>query len=553
MRKSIPAIFTILILTCMLAYQASATYNQPDADPEGTAIADSQSSNNSAGSDNSIPSADSVGDSGAVSGGQAPETTANATTTNIKRVIEQAGASASSICNEGAEKVIKSEDNDLGIIVGSEEGLLVTKNCIAVCKQAGKKLYSELDDGRKVLNSECKSYCSGNGIEFRPWIKRVICSSGAVSGVKEDIPTESKPVSVCVPDDSLMKRLKEVMAALEEASKSGDTEKASVLKKTMVGIKGDVEKATIECKREYVNATKPVSSSAASGGGVISVDVCTELKRWIEKRDRYASMLTETAAMLDVTLSEEQVRKIVKELEEGISKLEEKCKSASQNQPSSSGDPVKPVAIESGEEISGYYKEKVQILMEKAEGIDQKIATLKDVRKEIDAMIGELIRKKQDLNLSEMEGIVDKIKVTPNKISADNVDVMVTDKKIKIKFKDRELELENEGGKVTLKDGNFNATAEELSVSPDGNLSFKDKDIKTLPRELMAKLKGDAKKIEIKLDNEDRPVYRVTAYEAKNLLGFIPVTVEKEVIVDASSDDATVIEETRPWWAYLAF
>jgi len=515
-------------------------------------ISNPQSGTDSTGSGDAVPSPGPAGGSGAVSGGGSPEATA---ATNIRQVIVEAGTSASSICAEGAEKVIKSEDNEFGITVSTEEGLLVTKNCIAVCKNAGKTLYNELDDGRKVLNPECKSYCSEKGIEFRPWIKRVTCSSGAVSGVKEDLPTASKPVSVCVPDDSLLRRLKEVMAALEEASKSGDTEKAAVLKKTVTEIKVEVEKATIQCKisqKEYANTAKPVPSSGASGVGVISVDVCTELKRWIEKRDRYASMLTDTAAMLNVTLSEEQVRKIVRELEEGITKIEEKCKSASQNHPSSSGGPVKPVAIESGEEISGYYKEKVQNLMEKAEGIEQKISALKEVRKEIDAMIEELIRKKQDLNLSEMEGVVDKIKVTPNKISADKVDVMVT-KKIKIKIDDREMELDNMGGKVTLQDGNFTVTAAELSVSPDGNLSFKDKDINTLPREMMAKIKGLAKKMEIRLDDDDRPVYSVTTGEAKNLLGFIPVMVEKETIVDASSDDAEVIGQTGPWWGFLAF
>jgi hypothetical protein len=194
----------------------------------------------------------------------------------------------------------------------------------------------------------------------------------------------------------------------------------------------------------------------------------------------------------------------------------------------------------------------MKTVLEKSEGIDQKIAALKIVRQEIDLMIEELLRKKQDLNLTEMAGIVNEVKITPTTVTADNVEVAMTEKKIMIKVKERNMELGSKNGKVLLQDGLVNVTADELSISPDGNLTFKNNEINTLPSEMIAKLKINAKKIEIRMEN-GKPVYSLSTEEAKNILGLIPVQMEKEVIVDATSGDAKVLQENKPWWSFLAF
>ena len=51
------------------------------------------------------------------------------------------------------------------------------------------------------------------------------------------------------------------------------------------------------------------------------------------------------------------------------------------------------------------------------------------------------------------------------------------------------------------------------------------------------------------VEENNRAVYKIRVEEKRKLIGLIPVTVSKNMTVDAV--DAEVLEEEKPWWAFL--
>ena len=71
-----------------------------------------------------------------------------------------------------------------------------------------------------------------------------------------------------------------------------------------------------------------------------------------------------------------------------------------------------------------------------------------------------------------------------------------------------------------------------------------------MPSAAIERIRVEPKEIELKEEN-DRAVYKIRAAESRKLLGFIPMKLERALTVDAASTEAEVIEEKRPWWAFL--
>ena len=71
-----------------------------------------------------------------------------------------------------------------------------------------------------------------------------------------------------------------------------------------------------------------------------------------------------------------------------------------------------------------------------------------------------------------------------------------------------------------------------------------------MPSAAIEEIRVEPKEIELKEENA-RAVYKIRTTESRKLLGFIPVKVERILTVDAASTEAKIIEEAKPWWAFL--
>jgi len=67
--------------------------------------------------------------------------------------------------------------------------------------------------------------------------------------------------------------------------------------------------------------------------------------------------------------------------------------------------------------------------------------------------------------------------------------------------------------------------------------------------ELIEEKGEDVRSVELGFE-DDEPVLKINKIEKKNLLGFIPITLEETSIIDAETLEETDID--KPWWAFLA-
>ena len=101
----------------------------------------------------------------------------------------------------------------------------------------------------------------------------------------------------------------------------------------------------------------------------------------------------------------------------------------------------------------------------------------------------------------------------------------------------------------------FVETQESVDVKDDG-LFIREKKVTLLPSDAFRVIKKelntteDDYRVELRVDDQDRPVYETTATQPVKILGLFNSSMDTKVIVDAE-DGSTRVE--RPWWSFLAF
>ncbi|MFC1920503.1 hypothetical protein ACFLYQ_02120 [Chloroflexota bacterium] len=386
-------------------------------------------------------------------------------------------------------------------------------------------------------------------------------------------------------NDSLMDELDRLVQMLREAENKGDKELMTALMEKIRVLKAEMEKANVQTvtataagktPRVVTGTVKPqtdgekptVSATGESQTGVSNAsDSCKELEA-VEAKKKYYEALN---ALSDDELTAKgyirgrgEIQSTIESLDEMIVRLRTECEAGAtirntdkegQTQTSNTGSisavtiSAKPVAAGSGDEISDYYKRRITEIATEENDIDRKVATLKELRDEIDRLIEELIKSKNSVSTSEMKGLVERIQVRAGEVRMDEVTVDTTDKKVTARINERDIEIQPTESRVMLKDGNFEVNAQELSIE-DEVLSVGNAEVKLMPNAALANINFAPKEMELAEEN-NKSVYRIKTDENRKLFGFIKMKVENTITVDASNTNGDILKEQRPWWAFL--
>ncbi len=292
---------------------------------------------------------------------------------------------------------------------------------------------------------------------------------------------------------------------------------------------------------------------------------CAQLKDLIEEKKHYEHLynLSDKLKKKGYTKPKEHFKKILEKYEERIRECEEitarsggrKGQGVNVSQERypvvkpSNVSITKPIVAESGREITDYYTSKITTIMKKETNVEQQVKELKELRNEVDELIEELIKSKDEITTEEVDELVTKLKIKPGKIKADNAIINSTNKTIITKVNKKNLTIKLTKLHVTIQEGKYEIKVPEIKVQ-NKTLVVGNSTVKLRVSDIVEKTKVEPKDIELKEENA-KAVYKIKADENRKLFGFIPVKVEKDMTVDAGDREVKVLKEKRPWWSFL--
>jgi hypothetical protein len=308
-----------------------------------------------------------------------------------------------------------------------------------------------------------------------------------------------------------------------------------------------------------------VGSSQDTGVSSAPVDWCAEVKALEEKKKYYEDLY----ALSDEELKDrayrggkEDIKNTIANLEASIERAQIKCEGVVSSNTGGGSAPIsptetspvefvipRPIAVESGGEITDYYKRRIAEIVTEEVAIEKQIASLEELRDEIDRLIEELIKSKAEISAEEVSGIVNKIVVRPGEVRMDKVVVKTLDKSVLARIDNKELAIKPAEARVIIRDANLEIEAPELSIENEV-LRVGDSEVNLRPTAIIEKINIEPKEIELKEENA-KAVYKVKTDEGRKLFGFIPVRIETTLTVDAASTEANIIKEEKPWWAFF--
>ena len=387
------------------------------------------------------------------------------------------------------------------------------------------------------------------------------------TATKEEVGEDRTTTRDITVNTGLMEEYDRLVKMLGEAESKGDKELTKTLLEKIRVIKEEISEAAkgtskpqLITKEAIRIAPREVTTISAT-----NIDKCDELKAWESKRARYEAFYTLTEEELKskgYSDGKEEIRKIISELDEGIRRLRIECE-ASVTTRTSSGDAastptpeqtavaiaVRPTAAESAGEITIYYKSRIAEIAVGEVEIEQQIANLKELRDEIDRLIEGLIKSKDKINTEEVSELVTRIEVRPGELKMDQAVVRTIDKSVLTTINNKDLEIEPTERHVTMRDGNLEVRAAQLSIE-NGVLRTGNSEVKVMPSTIIEKLQIEPKEFELK-EEHAKAVYKIKTVESRKLLGFIRVKIEKTLTVDAVDTEVKTIDEKGPWWAFL--
>ena len=289
---------------------------------------------------------------------------------------------------------------------------------------------------------------------------------------------------------------------------------------------------------------------------IASVNRCDEIAQWENKIVYYEKLSGSNDADLKKDgFSREEIERILKDLLLGLEKVKTQCSSQSGTITAlptaitgsiSVTETIKPVVVESGQEISAYYKIRLEETTS-AKGEEKQIEELKTLRDEIDGLIANLIKSRKELEVSELNNLVTEVKVSRGEIKADNIAVKTTEKKMLVNMGDIPVSIEPTASQVLIRDKDLEVKTNEVTIK-ENVLSVGGVEVKIPASEVVKKLGVAPKTIELKEENA-KAVYNMKIEERRKLFGFIPFNVQKTVIADSANGN--VLTERLPWYNFL--
>lgn len=281
---------------------------------------------------------------------------------------------------------------------------------------------------------------------------------------------------------------------------------------------------------------------------VVAVDICNEVLQWETKIAYYKKLNNLSEDELNKSgFRREEVGKIIEELSSGIEKVRIQCNNKNNTVPAPINEIVKPVVVESGPEISTYYKAKLEKVSSIKNGGENQIQELKALRNEIDKLISNLIKSRNELEAGELNTLVKEVKVSQGEINADNIKVETTGKKIFVDVGDRAVSVEPTVDQVLIRDKGLKVNTDEVMIK-ENVMSVGGVPVEMSASEVAEKLGLLPTTIELKKENENA-VYNMQINERRKLFGLIPFNSEKTVTANAQNGE--VLGENHPWYNFL--
>lgn len=359
---------------------------------------------------------------------------------------------------------------------------------------------------------------------------------------------------VCYISDDLMQKYSLLIIELQKSeSNQARTEEVT---QQIIELKQQIATQQKECIN---TAPAPTASPITTENKpvAVSIDRCIEVAQWETKIAYYKKLIGLSDADLKKEgFSRQEIEKILQELSLGIEKVRVQCGSQEKTPvtpritaitgSASITETVKPVVTESGQEISVYYKARLEKAVF-AKGEEKQIEELKALRDEIDGLISNLIKSRKEMEASELNNLVKEVKVSRGEIKADDIVVKTTEKKIFVNVGDRPVSIEPAINQVAIRDKGLEVNTAEVMIK-ENVLSVGGVDVKMSASEVTEKL-GLAPTI-IELREEDaRAVYNMTIKERRKLFGFIPFDRQRTVTADA--ENGNTLSEGLPWYNFM--
>lgn len=372
-----------------------------------------------------------------------------------------------------------------------------------------------------------------------------------------------KPIVICYIPDNLTKDYKRLILDLEKAEETGDDEVAELIIKKITALKLEIEEARKKC---LANAPQPVTiqrpTKAPRPLAPVAIDRCQEVAQWENKIAYYQKLagLNDSELKEQTGFSRAEIEKILADLPNGLVKVKAQCQTQTNTASAkpaavsqiSIAEPVKPVAVGSGQEIDEYYKAKIERITTE-ENAEVQIQKLKSLKGEIDELIAKLIKGRKEIEASELGNAVAEIKVSRGEIKADDVSVKTTDKKIFVNVGESSVSVAPTSRRVEIieikdsDDTELKVTASEVSIK-DNALLVGNSEVKLAASKVAENLGVEPQSAELKEENS-RAVYKLKVAEPRKLFGFIPIRITKTMTADAESSD--LLGEKLPWYSFL--
>lgn len=424
------------------------------------------------------------------------------------------------------------------------------------------KKYTE--DAKKICSTDPQMAwqvgAPPKGVESKPATatesKQVVATTKPV-----EIP---KTTPVCYVSDSLMQQYNQLIVELQKTE--SDKTRTEEITQQIIALKQQISTQQKKCVNtapqqqtskiiqpastvpQFLTENKPVA---------VAVDRCNEVAQWEAKIAYYKKLGNLSADELKKNgFSREEIEKILQELSLGIEKVRAQC-SGQEKTPVTPratavtgsafiAETVKPVVIESGQEIGTYYKARLEKAVS-AKGEEKQIQELKTLRDEIDGLISNLIKSRKELEVSELNSLVKEVKVSRGEIKADDISVKTTEKKMLINVGDRPVSVEPTVNQVLIRDKGLEVSTDEVMIK-ENVLSVGGVDVKMSASEVTEKLGITPTTIELKEENS-KAVYNMTIDERRKLFGFISFNSQRTVTADA--ENGNTLSEQLPWYNFL--
>ncbi len=431
--------------------------------------------------------------------------------------------------------------------------------CTADAKQCPDGSYVTRNPGANCEFYPCPVYANTTPSQTVPANTTAGLPTQIPAPVVKLVPTQDWDNSAaCRMVESLFREYNELMNRLAAANNESDNTTASYATSKIIGLKQEISNYRDKCNSVGSGQTTPATAKAgATSSHSVPTVSCGEVSQWESKYAFYKGLY----AMSDDALknkgysSRDEVLSILNELNTNIERIKASCTGKTVSSGVSGTGEMHaaanisvPSAImaDSGASISNYYKSAIEKITSSG-SIDSQISSLKELRKNIDSMIENLIKSRDSLSTTEVSGVVDEINVTPGAITADNVRVNTIGKQVTIDVNNSLLAIEPSEENVIIRDKDLNVSTSGVSIV-NGTLTVGNAAVKMAASDVLNKIRMKAKSVALENMN-DTAVYKIKAAENRKLLGLFATEVEKDVTADAGN--GTVMVEVAPWWSFL--